>query len=210
MRRPARLALRDAQNVAYANATLRVATRSTGWSSPAKQPAEPASRPASQPSARFLRNATRNADARDVSSVGTAPADRCRRRRRRRRRRGRGRRGGERHDHGILAKKARIEHSRARPNVAGDRTSAPLRSAPPLAAYLHEAATSRASVRFKGTERRLASSRRPGTLDRWLVWRERESPFVKRETFSKDARRGRVTRDIPCLRTTWTYRRRLV
>lgn len=30
----------------------------------------------------------------------------------------------------------------------------------PLTAYLHEAATSRASVRFKGTVRRLASSRR--------------------------------------------------
>lgn len=121
----------------------------------------PASQPASQPiqpATRFLRNATRNADARDVSSAGSRP--RCRQQRRRRERRWGERRGCEWHGHGILVKKARIEHSRVRPNEHALRT-VPLRSAPlhrrsPLAAYLHEAATSRASVRFKGTERRLA------------------------------------------------------
>lgn len=73
---------------------------------------------ASQPAVRFLRNATRNADARDVSSFGVAPADR-RQRRRRKKRRGRGERAAR--LLGILAKKARSGHSRAQPNVAGDR-----------------------------------------------------------------------------------------
>lgn len=85
------------------------------------------------------------------------------RRRRKRRSRKRGRRRTERHGHGILAKKARTGHSRARPNVSGDRPTDraafrfsashfTLHPVALLAAYLYEAATSRASARFKGTE----------------------------------------------------------